>query len=78
MEEREPERRVAKYDAAIVVNLADDFDLPLAQIADVYERRLAYLEDGARVKSFVPIIAAHQVRLALIQHRDQRHPANSS
>ena len=57
-------------DPVIVAGLAQDLGVPAEVVGDVYERELARLEPEARIKSFLSVIAAHQVRIALLARRD--------
>lgn len=59
-----------KPDPVIVEGLAQDLGLPTDLVAEVYERELARLEPKARIKSFLPVIAAHCVRIAVLEQRD--------
>jgi hypothetical protein len=65
----EPERSLNRQDQAIVEGLSEELDMPADQIVDLFERSLTRLERQARIKSFLSVIAAHQVRIAVRESR---------
>jgi hypothetical protein len=51
--------------------LARDMQVPLDDVAQLYAREFAALAAGARITSFLPILATRKVRTLL---RQRRHP----
>jgi len=51
----------------VITLLAREFQLPPNEVREIYERELAALDPGARVKAFVPIFASRRVRELLLR-----------
>lgn len=45
--------------------LAEESGCPRELVVDLYERELVLLEDGARIRSYIPVLAMKRVRAAL-------------
>jgi len=55
-----------------VHSLARELDLPLEQVARVYEDEASRIEAGARIKTFVSVIAASRARVELRRQQSSR------
>ena len=51
----------------IIYSLADQYHLDEATIRDIYEDKLESLMDGARVKTYLPVLVARYVKNFLSQ-----------
>ena len=60
-----PERKVAGPHRAVVDSLAHDLGLPVEHVEDVYLAEMARIETGARIKTFVTVLAVGRVRARL-------------
>lgn len=59
----------------VVKNLAEAFSCPLSEVEKALSTAAHELEQGARIKEFIPVLAIKQVREQLKpdQHRPPRH-----
>jgi len=51
--------------AAAIESLAEESELPVEQVAEMYRVECAQLELVARIKTYVPVIASRRVRIQL-------------
>jgi hypothetical protein len=51
-----------------VETLARETDVPVIEVANLYKVERRQLEDGATIKSYIPVVAARRVRLKLKHH----------
>ena len=51
----------------IIYSLADQYKLDEGMIRDIYEHKLASLMDGARVKTYLPVLVTRYVKTLLNQ-----------
>lgn len=61
----------------IIESLARDSELPIDEVAVLYEDELAELGIGARITSFLPIFAIRNVQEALRKRSAAAHAAGS-
>ena len=59
------QRKATTKDRAVVASLARELALPVEEVEDAYLRELTKLETGARIKTFVSVLAAGNVRTHL-------------
>ena len=69
-----PPHESARHERAIEA-LAQQSDVPIDHIAELYERELAALTVSARITGFLSILTTRKVREIL---RQRRHPARTS
>lgn len=64
------ERRQAIWHG-IVKNLAEEFSCPISEVGNLLSTTAHQLEQGARIKEFIPVLAIKQVKdqLRPFQHR---------
>ena len=55
--------------SSIIYSLADQYKLEEEMIRDVYENKLESLMDGARVKTYLPVLVTRYVKSVLNQAR---------
>lgn len=48
--------------------ISKDIDLPVVEIAHLYKIERASIQDGAKIKTYIPVIASRNVRIKLKQH----------
>lgn len=68
------ERQQAQWQG-VVKNLAEAFSYPLSEVEKALSTAAHELEQGARIKEFIPVLAIKQVRdqLKPYQHRPPQH-----
>ena len=68
------ERRQAIWHG-VVKNLAEEFSCPISEVENLLSTTAHQLEQEARIKDFIPVLAIKQVREKLkpYQHRPPRH-----
>lgn len=54
-----------------VIGLAADEHLPVELVADAYRRELHELEESARIRQYLPVLATRRVRQRLRGHRTE-------
>jgi hypothetical protein len=63
-----PKDAVIRQARGLVSSLAKQTNTPIEEARKVYEREFALLERTAKVKTFLPILAARHAREILLQH----------
>lgn len=72
MDQRAESRVTVDPAHSVVHSLARELDLPLEQVARVYEDEASRIEAGARIKTFVSVIAASRARVELRRQQSSR------
>lgn len=49
--------------------IADNFSCPLREVEEMLRREMIYLEQGARIKEFIPLLAIKRVKDVLTRNR---------
>jgi hypothetical protein len=62
-------RQVTGSHLAVIDALASELRLPVEQVTGAYFEEIARLEADARIKTFVPVLAAGKVRSRLQRRR---------
>lgn len=71
--ERPPYKFEAKVDRALVRSLAEEYDRPETEVERLLQEELGRITAGARINTFVTVLAASSVRLRLREERAVRH-----
>jgi Protein of unknown function (DUF3562) len=58
--------------AGVIARLSDDLDVPLDEVGEIYREQLDRLAAGARIRSFLPLLAARNTR-SVLRRVGKRH-----
>ncbi|HET7202712.1 MAG TPA: DUF3562 domain-containing protein [Steroidobacteraceae bacterium] len=72
-DENPPARFEAKVDRALVRSLAREYGQPEPKVERILREELARIAAGARINTFVTVLAASSVRLRLREEGALRH-----
>ncbi len=73
-------QREAKHTALAIEDLAVQFSRPLSEVQEILQTHLFHLDQRARIKQFVPLLAIKQVKelLRTNQRTEHQFPAHRS